>query len=406
MFNNAMNFLVEQCGASVVLCTATQPLLHEVDKAKGAMRFAEDAELIPNAPQLFHDLKRYETFDKSSKPWSSTEVGGLAMEEMLEQGSCLVIVNTKRDAQAVYMACKELLNTLAEPMEEGCFVHLSTRMCPAHRLEALEMMKVALAQEKRVLCVSTQLIEAGVDIDFASVVRDLAGLDSIAQAAGRCNRNGGRASGRVHIVKMAEPLPKQLAELIRAQANAGRVLADWRDDHPHDPFPLSDPAKMKQFYRHYFFERKSEMDYPVKIPNMRDDTLLRMLGENYIAVEYAEHTGLSRRGFMQSFKTAAEQFHVIDKSTQGVIVPFGEEGNELINALSAAPNLAVEFQLLRKAQRFAVDLYQHEWASLTRSQAIKEVQQGTGVFRLLKEYYSDEFGLTLDDSGKMESMIV
>ena len=148
LFNNAVNFLVEQCGASVLLCTATQPLLHEVDKAKGAVRLAEDAELMPDAPQLFYDLKRYETFDKSSKPWSSAEVGGLAMEEMLEQGSCLVIVNTKRDAQAIYMACKELLNTLAEPMEEGCFVHLSTRMCPAHRLEALEGMKVASAQKK------------------------------------------------------------------------------------------------------------------------------------------------------------------------------------------------------------------------------------------------------------------
>ena len=69
-------------------------------------------------------------------------------------------------------------------MEEGCLVHLSTRMCPAHRLSALDGMKAALWLKKRVLCVSTQLIEAGVDIDFATVVRDLAGLDSIAQAAG------------------------------------------------------------------------------------------------------------------------------------------------------------------------------------------------------------------------------
>jgi CRISPR-associated endonuclease/helicase Cas3 len=371
------------------------------------MRLAEDAELMRDASQLFRDLKRYETFDKSNEPggWSAAKVGKLAVDELSRYGSCLVIVNTKRDALAIYMACKELLNALAEPMEEGCFVHLSTRMCAAHRLEALEVMKLALAQNKQVLCVSTQLIEAGVDIDFATVVRDLAGLDSIAQAAGRCNRNGDRASGRVHIVKMAEPLPQQLAELIRAQANAGRVLADWRDDHPQVPFPLSDPTQMEQFFHHYFFERKSEMDYPVKIPNMRDDTLLRMLGENFMAVEYAEQTGLSRRGFMQSFKTAAEQFHVIDKSTHGVIVPFGKEGNDLINALSAAPNLAVEFQLLRKAQRFAVDLYQHEWDSLTRNQAIKEVQQGTGVFRLLNEYYSDKFGLTLDGSGRMETLI-
>src|ERR1035441_4379022 len=83
---------------------------------------------------------------------------------------------------------------------------------------------------KRVLCVSTQLIEAGVDIDFATVVRGLAGLDFLRQAAGRCNRNGDRASGRVHIVKMAEPLPKQLEEIRCAQQNARRVLEDWRDE--------------------------------------------------------------------------------------------------------------------------------------------------------------------------------
>ena len=238
MFNNAVNFLVEQCGASVVLCTATQPLLHRVDKVKGEIRLAEDAELMRDAPQLFRDLKRYETFDKSNEPgdWSAAKVSDLAVKEMSRHGSCLVIVNTKRDALAIYMACKERLNALSEPMEDGCFVHLSTRMCPAHRLEALDGMKVALAQKKRVLCISTQLIEAGVDIDFATVVRDLAGLDSIAQAAGRCNRNGDRAIGRVHIVKMAEPLPKQLEEIRCAQQNARRVLKDWRDERGDESF--------------------------------------------------------------------------------------------------------------------------------------------------------------------------
>jgi CRISPR-associated endonuclease/helicase Cas3 len=405
MFNNAVNFLVEQCGASVVLCTATQPLLHRVDKVKGEMRLAEDAELMPDATQLFRDLKRYETFDKSNEPggWSAAKVSDLAVAEMLEYESCLVIVNTKRDAQAIYMACKERLNTLAEPMEEGCFVHLSTRMCPAHRLEILDGMKVALVQKKRVLCVSTQLIEAGVDIDFATVVRDLAGLDSIAQAAGRCNRNGDRASGRVHIVKMAEPLPKQLEEIRCAQQNARRVLEDWRDEQGDAPFPLSDPTQMERFFSHHFFARKDQMDYPVKA--QRDDTLLQMLGENGMAVADSRLTGVKRHGFMQSFAGAAREFRVIDSQTQGIIVPYGKEGKDLVAALGAARDLEVEFQLLRKAQRFAVNTFQWEMDSLIRSGAIYEVQAGTGVFCLLEEFYSDEFGLTLDGSGRMESMI-
>ncbi|WP_216841053.1 CRISPR-associated helicase Cas3' [Acidobacterium sp. S8] len=405
MFNNAMNFLVEQCGASVVLCTATQPLLHRVDRGKGEMRLTEDAELMRDAPQLFRDLKRYETFDKSNEPgaWSAAKVSDLAVEELSGNGSCLVIVNTKRDAKDIYMACKERLNALGDPMEEGCFVHLSTRMCPAHRLEVLDRMKAALVQKKHVLCVSTQLIEAGVDIDFATVVRDLAGLDSIAQAAGRCNRNGDRANGRVHIVKMAEPLPKQLEEIRCAQQNARRVLEDWRDDQGDAPFPLSDPLQMERFFGHHFFARRDQMDYPVKA--QRDDTLLQMLGENGMAVADSRLAGVKRHGFMQSFASAAREFRVIDNQMQGIIVPFGAEGKNLVAALSAARDLAVEFQLLRKAQRFAVNTFQWEMDSLTRSGAIYEVQAGTGVFCLLEEFYSDEFGLTLDGSGRMESMI-
>lgn len=405
MFNNAVNFLVEQCGASVVLCTATQPLLHRVDKVKGEIRLAEDAQLMQDAPQLFRNLKRYETFDKSNEPggWSATRVSDLAVAEMLEYESCLVIVNTKRDALAIYMACKEQLNALVEPMEEDCFVHLSTRMCPAHRLEALDGMKAALLQKKRVLCVSTQLIEAGVDIDFATVVRDLAGLDSIAQAAGRCNRNGDRASGRVHIVKMAEPLPKQLEEIRCGQQNARRVLEDWRDDQGDAPFPLSDPLQMERFFGHHFFARRDQMDYPVKA--QRDDTLLQMLGENGMAVADSRLAGVKRHGFMQSFASAAREFHVIDSQTQGIVVPYGKEGKDLVAALSAARDLALEFQLLRKAQRFAVNVFEHEMKALTQSRAIYEVQAGTGVFCLREEFYSSEFGLTFEGSGRMESMI-
>jgi CRISPR-associated endonuclease/helicase Cas3 len=408
LFNNAANFLVEQCRASVVLCTATQPLLDRVDKAKGVMK--QGTELMPNAPQLFRDLRRYETFDKTNKRggWSAAEVGALAMGEMREHGSCLVIVNTKRDALAIYAQWKEQLKTTEEPMDEGCLVHLSTHMCPAHRLEALSRMKVALnpLAGKRVLCVSTQLIEAGVDIDFATVVRDLAGLDSIAQAAGRCNRNGERVIGRVHIVKMAQALPKQLEEIRCAQENARRVLDDWREDEGERPFELSDPKQMEQFFKYHFFTRANQMDYPVKAPPAeRDDTLLRMLGENGMAVDDARIAGVTRGGLRQSFGSAAKAFRVLDSQTQGVVVPFRQEGKNLIAELCAAHDLASEFRLLRKAQQFTVNVFPYEMESLRRKEAVCEVQQGTGVLCLREGFYSNEFGLALDGSERMESLI-
>ncbi len=410
LFNNSVNFLVEQCGASVVLCTATQPLLHQVDARKGAIRLKPDAELMPNGPQLFRDLRRYETFDKTNKPggWSAADVGKLSIDEMREHGSCLVIVNTKRDALAIYAQWKEQLKTLEEPMEDGCLVHLSTHMCPAHRLEALNRMKAALAPQsgKRVLCVSTQLIEAGVDIDFATVVRDLAGLDSIAQAAGRCNRNGERATGRVHIVKMAQALPKQLEEIRCAQTNARRVLDDWREEKGNQPFELSNPQEMESFFRHHFFARANQMDYPVKAPPaQRDDTLLRMLGENGMAVDDARVAGVTRAGLMQSFHSAAQAFRAIDSQTQGVIVPFRKEGMNLIAELSATQNFASEFRLLRKAQQFTVNVFPYEMESLRRKEAVCEVQPGTGVLCLREGFYSDEFGLAFDGGERMESLI-
>jgi CRISPR-associated endonuclease/helicase Cas3 len=371
LFNNSVNFLVEQCGASVVLCTATQPLLHQVDKRKGAMRLSPDAELMPNALQLFRDLRRYETLDKTKEAggWSAEEVGKLSIDEMREYGSCLVIVNTKRDALAIYAQWKERLKILEEPMEDRCVVHLSTHMCPAHRLKTLNRMKAALAPQagKQVLCVSTQLIEAGVDIDFATVVRDLAGLDSIAQAAGRCNRNGERAVGRVHIVKMAEALPKQLEEIGCAQRNASRVLNDWREEYGDRPFELSDPREMERFFKHHFFARAKQMDYPVKPPDVpRDDTLLRMLGENSMAVEDARNSGVKRSGLMQSFHTAAQAFRVIDCQTQGIVVPYEGKGTDLVAELSATQNIESEFRLLRKAQQFTVNVFPHEMEALKR----------------------------------------
>jgi CRISPR-associated endonuclease/helicase Cas3 len=408
LFNNAVNFLVEQCGASVVLCTATQPLLDRVDKSKGALK--QGTELMPDAPRLFRDLRRYETFDKTNKPggWNIAEVSALSIGEMRQYGSCLVIVNTKRDALGIYTDCKERLKTLDEPMGEGCIVHLSTHMCPAHRMATLNRMKAELTPQarKQVLCVSTQLIEAGGDIDFATVVRDLAGLDSIAQAAGRCNRNGDRATGRVHIVKMAQALPTQLEEIRCAQTNARRVLDDWREEKGNEPFELSDPQEMERFFKHHFFARANQMDYPVKAPPaQRDDTLLRMLGENSMAVDDARIAGVTRFGLMQSFYSAAQAFRVIDCQTQGVVVPFRKEGRDLIAELSAAHDLASEFRLLRKAQQFTVNVFPYEMECLRRKEAVYEAQRGTGVSCLREAFYSNEFGLALDGSERMESMI-
>jgi len=208
LFNNAMNFLADHCRSTVVLCTATQPLLDRVDAAKGAIRIPPGNELIRDVRQLFDDLKRVEVMNHR-KPggWSQEEIATLAREQVEAVGSCLVIVNTKKAAQALYRLCRS---------HPGAAVfHLSTSMCPAHRKAKLDAIRSRLdtIPPLPTLCLSTQLIEAGVDVDFASVIRYAAGLDSIAQAAGRCNRNGRLDCGKVYVVnpRDEDETPEQAA---------------------------------------------------------------------------------------------------------------------------------------------------------------------------------------------------
>jgi CRISPR-associated endonuclease/helicase Cas3 len=406
LFNNALNLLTTHCGSTGLLCTATQPLLDRVDIDRGAAKLASDPELIHNVDDLYRQLHRYNVFDESARTggWTQDDVAALACEEAARHGSCLVVVNTKRDAREVYRKCIDQLGTDAEVF------HLSTAMCPAHRSEVLNALKSALAQTGRIqpiICISTQLIEAGVDIDFAVVVRDLAGLDSIAQAAGRCNRNGLRSqSGRVHIVKLPD-LPKGLHDIRMGREVAEEELGIWRRTHPGEPFPLDSPAKMENYYEKYFFRRSSEMTYPFKAtsPAGRSTTLLELLGKNGVARSETlrQGIGLSRSILLQSFKTANECFELIE-ATQGVVVPFGEGGKKIIAEISASSDLPGNRILLRRAQPYTVSVHASQLKQLIERGALYE-GSGTGIYFLHPPFYDSAIGLR-PEAGPLEELIV
>ena len=329
LFNNAVNFLAEQCNSTVVLCTATQPLLHQVAAAKGAIRLAVQHEIMPDVRKLFADLKRVEVCDQR-KPggWEVSEVAQLALNELARAGSSLVIVNTKRAAQNIFVNCRAQL-------DKHEVFHLSTDMCPAHRKEELATVRARLLEGLPTLCVSTQLIEAGVDVDFGVVIRYLAGLDSIAQAAGRCNRNGRPAPGIVHIVN---PRPEDerldsLPDIDEGRKIAMRVLDDYAQDPERYAHNIFGPAALDDFYKYYFFERQSEMDYSLSPSEVgRDDTISNLLAENSgtVADCRRRHGRVPERLLNQSFMAAAKAFRVIDAPTQGVVVPHGVQGAELV----------------------------------------------------------------------------
>jgi CRISPR-associated endonuclease/helicase Cas3 len=404
MFNIAIRFLVHASGATVVLCTATQPLLDKIDPVQRALKINPEQKIIPYEKELFNKLKRVEVFDRRKVGgWNEEEVADLVDQELKDKGSVLIVVNTKSSASSLYQAIIQKSN--------ADVYHLSTNMCPAHRLTVLDEVKDKLDKKASVICVSTQLIEAGVDIDFGSVIRYLAGMDSIVQAAGRCNRNGIREKlGNVWVVNPSKENTEKLKDIQIGIEKAKRILDDFKE-HPenfeNDRIGLE---TMKVYYKYYFYERKNEMCYKVGAdsPAGRDDDLFNLLSMNKISVQEHERIGNATLDipFKQSFQTASKAFRVIDSLTQGVIVPYGNEGEEIIKDLCGAYDLKKQVDLIKKAQRYSVNLFSHQFKKLTEIHAIQEVQKGSGVYYLDSQYYSEQFGWSDDAVNGMETIIL
>ena len=409
LFCNAMNFVVEHCESTVLLCTATQPLLHELDEKKGKLRLGpynersdKDYELMPDVKKLFTDLERVDVLHmRKPKGWTTSEVAELARTCMQDHGSCLVVVNTKAMALALYEQCGGASN--------NDLFHLSTHMCPAHRKAVLATIRTRLepGKEEPTLCISTQLIEAGVDVDFGSAIRSHAGLDSIGQASGRCNRNGRHAKRPVHVVNPTDEKVDMLEEIKVGQDDFARFMRDYVGNaQEFDNNPLSDAA-MKRYFTYYFFNRSGSMAYPVEPPRFeRTDTLLNILSSNGMALAEHERNFKSKPDLLlrQSFMSAAKAFRPIDSPAQGVIVPHGEEGERIINELCASFDPTKAIELLRRAQQFSVNVFPNVLRRLQDANAVTEVQEGTGILYLNDQYYEKNTGLSEVPVNLMKSL--
>ncbi len=394
IFNNAVNFLVDHCGSTVVLCTATQPLLGDVDEKKGRLKLSKNNELVPDVTRLFNELKRVSVNDRRRPGgWTSTEIAELSFDQVKKEGNCLVVVNTKRPGRVIF---EEVKNKGFEVF------HLSTGMCPVHRKKTLNLIRQRLEDQKPIICISTQLIEAGVDIDFRSVIRLLAGLDSITQAAGRCNRHGSPIKGNVFIVNAAEENLAHLDEIKVGQEKSNRVLDDYKTDPVKYDNDAIGPKMLEWYYKNYFYDRKDIMDYPVDA--FRKDTILNMLSTNSLAVyDYSRsHNKLPEINLRQSFMSAAKHFKSIEAPSQSVIVKYDCEGKELVAQLCGAFEIEKQYALIKKAQQFSVNLYPHEFEELTSQGALHPVQEGTEIFYLDHQYYSKTTGLSLEPVEKEE----
>ncbi|MBF0543168.1 MAG: CRISPR-associated helicase Cas3' [Candidatus Riflebacteria bacterium] len=399
MFCNSMNFLSIFGKSTVILCTATQPVLSELKNSKrGQLRLSD--ELVGNSTdvaRLFDSLERVEVINKCREPagWSLEELTELSVQSLEQSGSCLVIVNTKAWAKNLYLSCKKTGNFSKE------IFHLSTNLCPAHRKEIFRKIKERLEKQQPVLCVSTQLIEAGVDISFNSVIRFLAGFDSIAQAAGRCNRHGTMQDesgklcrGKVFVVNPEKETIKGLEDIMEGQRAARRVFSENPDDN------ILKPEIIRKFFDYYFFERSDSMIYPFKDHVGYSDSIFNLLSDNPHNNFGCKNDFRGKKGMlpllMQSFATANKYFAAIDAPTESVIVPYGEEGRKIIASLCGQQFDPAAFRLiLRDAQKYSVNVFPNVWDKLRKNQCIYEVHQ-TGIYYLDEQYYNEDFGLATE----------
>lgn len=332
--------LVRAYNATAVLCTATQPaideMLLEYSKKESVV------ELCPDVDGMFEKFRRT-SFEKEGRLTTDELVSRLESQQQV-----LCIVNTRKFAQEVYEALPS----------EGRF-HLSTLMCPVHRKQKLDEIRERLKSGKTCRVVSTSLIEAGVDVDFPRVFREMAGLDSILQAAGRCNREGKR-SAESSIVTVFESENK-VNKLIAVNRDAAEeTVRDW-----------TQPNTTSTIERYF----KAYRDF------LRND--------DKSGVITASEKGISGCGL--PFEWIAKEFKLIDENTFTVYISVGE-GKELISRLREGERSR---ELYRKAGMYSVSIYENHFNSLINAGAAEPFGDDAAILTDLS-LYSDEKGLATD----------
>lgn len=385
-FNMALNYLSAFCGATILLCSATQPCL---EQTAHPLLLARPSDLVAYDAALWKAFRRTEIFDKRIPGgYSTEELAAFVSRCADEQGSVLLICNTKAEALGLYRQLR---------LQPGTF-HLSTAMCMEHRLRTLQAIHAALHDHERVVCISTQLVEAGVDFSFGCVIRILAGMDNVVQAAGRCNRNGEHAEcGPVYLVNLREERLSRLPEIWQAQKAAESLLADFAENPAAFEGELTSDTAIRAYYRALYAEMDNGgQDYP--LPEL-GTSLLDLLSVNRVFRSRCQTAGAYILG--QAFQTAGKRFRVFEDNTTDVLVPFGE-GAQLIAALcsdKARWDLVHRGEQLKKAGRYTVCLYQYQLDKLRENGGVYSLCDGT-ILALQPEFYAEETGLCLEGENE------
>lgn len=395
LFNLALNFLAAICQCTVVLCSATQPTFDSGIKHRILM--SEKSELLDNRISYAERFRRTKIID-ALKPngYTYAETADFVLEAAKESKSALLIVNTKEASKTIFSAIRERLSE-KDATDALEVVHLSTHMCPAHRKKVLAGLKKRLSDHKRVICVSTQLIEAGVDISFETVIRSLAGLDSIIQSAGRCNRNRETEVGFVYVISISDENISRIQAIKTGAAITRRLMETMRKTPTLFDGDITGEKAVSKYYRDYYSEANKKLDYAVDVSGTQT-TIFSLLSNNTDLKKRAEAYGDKNRNlfFNQSFKTAGEAFKAIDDYANSVAVPYGD-GKKLIERLCSGQASADAAELLRRLQPYTIGLSDKQCSE----RAVKDAV--TGILILKDGYYDDACGF--DPDGNPDTLL-
>jgi len=364
----ALKELVAHYGCTVVLCTATQPALENrgSDFDIGIENLRE-REIVRDVPALFAALRR-------------TQVNRLGLqtdEELVErlsaESAALCVVNSRPHAASLFDAL------VARCGADDTF-HLSTFMCAQHRRAKLAVIRERLKSGRPCRLISTQLIEAGVDVDFPTVYRAPAGFDSIAQAAGRCNREGqlkkdGQPTlGQVYVFDTAKPPP---AGLLRDAAQKGRELFGRFTD------PLS-PEAVRAYFELLYWSQKHRWDEHDVMGASTDD--------------------LRREELNLQFREVAKRYRIIRDEQVPILVPYNAEACGIREELRK--NDEIDFRMLRTAQRYTVGVHERLLRKLV-SNGVVEEHPSTGLWLLMNGgAYTENKGLSPEAVGIDPGLLV
>ncbi len=384
LFNLALNFLAKICNATIILCSATQPCfektMYPLDKSvKDLITLTKEQETV---------FKRVRLEYKGEM--DCEELADFAAGILEENNSLLLVCNTKNEAAVMF-------NLLCSKIKDVKAFHISAGMCTAHRKETIKEMQEALEnKQQKVLCVSTQVIEAGVDVSFARVIRLLAGMDNIVQATGRENRNrefDGLAPG--YIVRLKGEVLKGLSEIEAAKNAAANLLVKYKNSPKIYDNDLMSEKAINEYYE-CLYGNVNDGYHDFYIESVRDSILnLMSCNENVDSGKIPEYN----KYFMhQALKTAGGLFTVFDESSIDIIVPYNR-GIEIIQEVFAVgdKDYGKLKAVLNEAKLYTVSLFKYQKIKLEEQGALIFVPSA-GVYILQDGYYDELTGLNLNQS--------